>query len=347
MALYYRSFSTWTGLPGIYLEDLYVRPAYRGLGMGKRCSRRWLVSLSTKAALGWSGPSSTGTSRRSRSTGRSAPSPPTSGPDTALPGRRSRTRLSVTTRALARHISPGAPARPRAARREAPGTAATAQGPERCTSDPRACPWWHRRTGVLAKVLPVTIETAPSGVPEQVTILGYGAMELRGQPWGPAIADEEAGQLLNAVLDEGINLIDTSIDYGRSEELIGQHLVSRRDEYFLASKCGCPLERSTARRNAAVPPRLQRGQHPAGLEQSLRRLRTDRLDLLQVHMSPSRTQMEADGDHRDARGASGRGQDPVSSECPGRFPTCPTISPWASSTSSRSPIRRSSASTRT
>ena len=35
MALYYRSFSTWTGLPGIYLEDLYVRPAHRGLGIGR------------------------------------------------------------------------------------------------------------------------------------------------------------------------------------------------------------------------------------------------------------------------------------------------------------------------
>jgi ribosomal protein S18 acetylase RimI-like enzyme len=35
MALYYRSFSTWTGLPGIYLEDLYVRPSHRGLGLGK------------------------------------------------------------------------------------------------------------------------------------------------------------------------------------------------------------------------------------------------------------------------------------------------------------------------
>jgi GNAT superfamily N-acetyltransferase len=35
MALYYRSFSTWTGRPGIYLEDLYVRPAYRGLGVGR------------------------------------------------------------------------------------------------------------------------------------------------------------------------------------------------------------------------------------------------------------------------------------------------------------------------
>jgi len=35
MALYYRSFSTWTGRPGIYLEDLYVKPAYRGLGIGR------------------------------------------------------------------------------------------------------------------------------------------------------------------------------------------------------------------------------------------------------------------------------------------------------------------------
>jgi hypothetical protein len=42
-----------------------------------------------------------------------------------------------------------------------------------------------------------------------VTILGYGAMELRGQPRGPALDDEQAGRLLNAVLDGGINLIDT------------------------------------------------------------------------------------------------------------------------------------------
>ena len=64
-----------------------------------------------------------------------------------------------------------------------------------------------------------------------VTILGYGAMELRGQPRGPAIDDEDAGRLLNAVLDGGINLIDTSIDYGRSEELIGRYVGHRRDPY--------------------------------------------------------------------------------------------------------------------
>ena len=62
-----------------------------------------------------------------------------------------------------------------------------------------------------------------------VTILGYGAMELRGLPRGPAVTDQDAGRLLNAVLDGGVNLIDTSPDYGRSEELIGASIGHRRD----------------------------------------------------------------------------------------------------------------------
>jgi aryl-alcohol dehydrogenase-like predicted oxidoreductase len=120
-----------------------------------------------------------------------------------------------------------------------------------------------------------------------VTILSYGAMELRGQPRGPEIADEDAGRLLNSVLDGGINLIDTSPDYGRSEELIGTYLSGRRDEFFLASKCGCPLNPPAD----ATPPYAHDytpGNVRADVEQSLRRLRTDRLDLVQVHMSPSR-----------------------------------------------------------
>jgi aryl-alcohol dehydrogenase-like predicted oxidoreductase len=119
-----------------------------------------------------------------------------------------------------------------------------------------------------------------------VTILGYGAMELRGLPRGPQIADEDAGRLLNTVLDEGINLIDTSPDYGSSEELIGRSIGHRRDEYFLASKCGCPIELPPD----ATPP-YEHDYSPANVradvEQSLRRLHTDHLDLVQVHMSPS------------------------------------------------------------
>jgi aryl-alcohol dehydrogenase-like predicted oxidoreductase len=127
-----------------------------------------------------------------------------------------------------------------------------------------------------------------------VTILGYGAMELRGQPRGPAIDDDDAGRLLNAVLDGGVNLIDTSIDYGHSEELIGRYVGHRRDEYFLASKCGCLLGDPPAGATPPFPHDYGAENLRAGIEQSLRRLDTDRLDLLQVHISPSRAQLEAD-----------------------------------------------------
>lgn len=141
----------------------------------------------------------------------------------------------------------------------------------------------------------MALATRPLGTTgENVTVLGYGAMELRGQPRGPAISDEDAGRLLNEVLDQGINLIDTSIDYGRSEELIGRFLAGRRDEYFLASKCGCPLSPP----EGALPPYphdFSPDNVRAGVEQSLRRLRTDHLDLVQVHMSPARSELEANG----------------------------------------------------
>src|SRR5271170_1538830 len=119
-----------------------------------------------------------------------------------------------------------------------------------------------------------------------VTILGFGAMELRGQPRGPEIADEDAGRLLNAVLDGGINLIDTSPDYGRSEELIGAYVGHRREEFFLASKCGCPMN-PAADAPRPYPHDYSEQNVRANVEQSLRRLRTDRLDLVQVHISPS------------------------------------------------------------
>src|SRR5712672_2849786 len=73
----------------------------------------------------------------------------------------------------------------------------------------------------------------------QVTTLGYGAMELRGAPRARDITETQAETILNKVLDAGINYIDTSIDYGLSEERIGRYISHRRGEYYLASKCGC------------------------------------------------------------------------------------------------------------
>jgi aryl-alcohol dehydrogenase-like predicted oxidoreductase len=141
----------------------------------------------------------------------------------------------------------------------------------------------------------MTIETRKLGrTGEDVTILGYGAMELRGLPRGRFVEDDVAEKVLNSVLDGGINLIDTSIDYGLSETLIGRYLGHRRGEYFLASKCGCMLGELPIDTPPPYPHDYSAGNIRAGIEQSLRRLDTDHLDLLQVHMSPSRELLEAE-----------------------------------------------------
>ena len=131
----------------------------------------------------------------------------------------------------------------------------------------------------------------------EVSLLGYGAMELRGAQYmdGPAIADEDAGKLLGELLDAGVSLIDTSVDYGRSEELIGRYAGARRDEYFLASKCGCPLSLPPGVMPMPDTHDFSAANVRAGVEQSLTRLRTDHLDLVQVHLSPSTADMAAAG----------------------------------------------------
>jgi aryl-alcohol dehydrogenase-like predicted oxidoreductase len=124
----------------------------------------------------------------------------------------------------------------------------------------------------------------------EVTTLGFGAMELRGAPVGPSITDQQAEKVLNAVLDAGINFIDTSIDYGRSEELIGHFIDHRRSEYFLASKCGCVPGAAMGAEHIHTAENIR-----AGVEQSLRRMKTDYLDLVQFHRSLTRDQFEEQG----------------------------------------------------
>lgn len=133
-----------------------------------------------------------------------------------------------------------------------------------------------------------------------VTVLGYGAMELRGGPGGRDVTEPQAQTMLNAVLDAGINFLDTSIDYGLAEERIGRYVSHRRPEFYLATKCGClvgdlltnpPPARPDGRRPHVFTPENIR----AGVEQSLRRMRTDYVDVLQFHASPSRRELEETG----------------------------------------------------
>jgi aryl-alcohol dehydrogenase-like predicted oxidoreductase len=121
-----------------------------------------------------------------------------------------------------------------------------------------------------------------TGLP--VTKLGYGAMEVRGSRiWGGRpIEDGDAETILNAVVDSGITFIDTANDYGRSEEYIGRYLAHRRDEYVLATKCGCTVVRRDDTTDD-TPHEWTRENLFRGLHESLERMKTDHVDLMQLH----------------------------------------------------------------
>jgi aryl-alcohol dehydrogenase-like predicted oxidoreductase len=123
----------------------------------------------------------------------------------------------------------------------------------------------------------------------EVTPLGYGSMGIRGpKTWGVRVVSEEAAEeSLHAVLNAGINFIDTAPDYGISERRIGQYLGARRNEFYLATKCGCVYTQHQDHLEIGhvwTKEVLQRN-----IETSLRRLRTDYVDLLQFHGGDAET----------------------------------------------------------
>ena len=120
-----------------------------------------------------------------------------------------------------------------------------------------------------------------------VTRLGFGAMEIRGSRiWGGRpVSESQAETILNAVLDAGINFIDTANDYGRSEEFIGKFIARRRSEYVLATKCGCHVTYKDENTDE-TPHVWTRENLFRGLHESLTRMKTDCIDIMQLHNPP-------------------------------------------------------------
>ena len=107
----------------------------------------------------------------------------------------------------------------------------------------------------------------------EVTRLGLGAAEIRDLTGTEGT--RTAGQVLNDALDRGINFLDTAACYGNSEELIGATVAHRRQEYALATKCGHSDGIGGRSWNAKI---VQNN-----IDRSLRRLKTDHLDIVQLH----------------------------------------------------------------
>ena len=111
-----------------------------------------------------------------------------------------------------------------------------------------------------------------------VSEISLGTVEL-GLAYGiEAVKPDEsiARKVLNHALDIGIDFIDTARGYGDSESIIGRALEGRREEFFLATKVQVPAQDVECRVHASV-------------EESLRCLRTDCVDLLMVHGAPGDT----------------------------------------------------------
>jgi aryl-alcohol dehydrogenase-like predicted oxidoreductase len=138
------------------------------------------------------------------------------------------------------------------------------------------------------------------------SVVAFGAWALGGWRWGGS-DDKTSIEALRAGIDAGINLIDTAPAYGfgHGEEVVGKAIEGRRDQVVIATKCG--LSWNTAKgtlffvsdekgKNEAGRYRIHKCLDPdlvrADLEASLRRLRTDRIDLYLTHWQDATVPIE-------------------------------------------------------
>jgi aryl-alcohol dehydrogenase-like predicted oxidoreductase len=122
-----------------------------------------------------------------------------------------------------------------------------------------------------------------------VSAVGLGTNNFAGR-----LHDEAARLVLNEALEQGVNFIDTADVYGRgaeegpgaSESQLGRLLAGRRSRFIVATKFGMPMSESPLERGASRRWIVQ------AVENSLRRLRTDYIDLYQVHTPDAETPIE-------------------------------------------------------
>ncbi len=104
----------------------------------------------------------------------------------------------------------------------------------------------------------------------EVSVLGFGAMHVGSTK----VEDNDAGRMLNEVLDLGINLVDTARAYGQSERRIGQFISHRRNEFILSTKVGYDVQWQSDWTYEAVV---------GGIDQALKLMKTNYIDIVHLH----------------------------------------------------------------
>jgi aryl-alcohol dehydrogenase-like predicted oxidoreductase len=117
-----------------------------------------------------------------------------------------------------------------------------------------------------------------------LTRIGLGTWAIGGADWQfgwGSQDDRDSIATIHEALDLGINWIDTAAVYGlgHSEEIVGKAVAERRDKVIIATKCG----RLTDPGSTTIVSRLKAASVRKELEASLRRLKTDYIDLYQIH----------------------------------------------------------------
>ena len=144
-------------------------------------------------------------------------------------------------------------------------------------------------------------EIGTSGI--MASAIAFGAWAIGGGSWWGETDDAESVNALHAAIDSGINFIDTAPVYGfgRSEEVVGNAIAGKRDKVIIATKAGLWWndERGSLFFNHADGPVVRRSLRPdtiaIEIEDSLRRLKTDYIDLYQTHwqaVEPENTPIE-------------------------------------------------------
>jgi aryl-alcohol dehydrogenase-like predicted oxidoreductase len=119
----------------------------------------------------------------------------------------------------------------------------------------------------------------------EVSEIGYGAWGIGGAQWGGA-DDDESIQALHRAIDLGLNFVDTALAYGRgrSERLVGRVVRERDETVHVATKVPPKNRIWPAEKGSALDDVFPRGYVSECVDQSLRNLGTDAVDVLQLHV---------------------------------------------------------------